>query len=364
MNDESYIRLTIALAKKGLGNVSPNPLVGCVIVKNSKIIGVGFHEHYGGPHAEVNAINSATEDVEGATLYVSLEPCSHYGKTPPCADLIIEKKISRVVIGTLDMNPIVSGRGVKKLMEAGIQVRVGVLENECIELNRFFFKYISKKIPYITLKIAQTLDGKIADINRDSKWISGAGSRRYVHLLRSRYDGVLVGSGTVKADNPRLTVRMTEGRNPARIILDGKLGISLNSNLLIHPGLGGAVIIVTSKDARNKPKKIEKLTQSGVQLVFVRKNPDGKLNLKDALKELAKLKITSILVEGGGKVYTSFLKAGLVDEIRVFVCPKIIGAGVSSFGNMDISSIKKSVKMKIISTERYGDDIMIEMRTK
>ena len=196
MTDESYIQLALEIAKKGIGEVSPNPLVGCILVKDDRIIGAGYHEKFGANHAEINAIENAKELVEGSTLFINLEPCSHFGKTPPCVDKIIEKKIKRVVIGTLDMNPIVSGNGVKKLKSAGIEVKVGVLEKECVNLNKFFFKYITNKIPYISLKAAQTLDGKIADTKGRSQWISSMQSRKYVHHLRANYDAVLIGAGT------------------------------------------------------------------------------------------------------------------------------------------------------------------------
>ena len=196
MADESYIQLTIEIAKKGEGSVSPNPLVGCVVTKNNKIIGAGYHRKFGEEHAEINAINSATESLEGSTLFVNLEPCSYYGKTPPCVDRIIKEKIKRVVIGTLDTNPIISGNGVKALKKAGLEVKVGVLEKECLELNKFFFKYISKKLPYVTLKAAQTLDGMIADLNNYSEWISSEQSRKHIHSLRAKYDAVLIGSET------------------------------------------------------------------------------------------------------------------------------------------------------------------------
>ena len=191
MTDESYIRLAIEIAKKGAGRVSPNPLVGAVVVKNERILGAGFHEKFGGKHAEINAIEKAKESIEGATLFVNLEPCSHYGKTPPCVDRIISEKIKRVVIGTLDMNPLTSGIGVKKLKSAGIDVKVGILEKECIGLNKFFFKYITKKLPYVSLKSAQTIDGRIADKSGESAWISSLQSRKYVHSLRAQYDAVL-----------------------------------------------------------------------------------------------------------------------------------------------------------------------------
>ncbi|MCJ7552329.1 MAG: bifunctional diaminohydroxyphosphoribosylaminopyrimidine deaminase/5-amino-6-(5-phosphoribosylamino)uracil reductase RibD, partial [Ignavibacteriaceae bacterium] len=223
MADESYIQLTLEIAKRGIGKVSPNPLVGCVITKNDKIIGAGFHTKYGDDHAEISAINSSRENLEGSTFYVNLEPCSHYGQTPPCVDRIIQEKIKRVVIGTLDVNPLVSGKGVRKLKDAGIEVKVGVLEKECEDLNKFFFKFINKKLPFVTLKAAITLDGKIADINSHSEWISSPESRRYVHSLRNKYDAVLIGLNTAMIDDPQLTVRHVEGRNPWRIILDSKL---------------------------------------------------------------------------------------------------------------------------------------------
>ena len=246
MTDESYIKLAIELAKKGIGKVSPNPLVGCVIIKDERIIGAGYHEKFGGNHAEINAINSARENLEGAALYINLEPCSHQGKTPPCVDKIIEKKIKRVVVGTLDMNPMISGAGVKKLKAAGIEVKVGLLEKECVELNKFFFKYITKKIPYVTLKVAQTIDGKIADTAGNSKWISSMVSRRRVHSLRTKYDAVLVGAGTVVSDDPSLTVRLTEGRNPKRIILDSNLDLT-SEYKIIRNNPDKNLIVVTSK---------------------------------------------------------------------------------------------------------------------
>ena len=225
MADESYIQLAIEIAKKGAGSVSPNPLVGCVIIKDNKIIGAGYHQKFGEEHAEINAINSSAESVEGSTLYVNLEPCRHHGKTTPCVDRIIKEKIKRVVIGTLDVNPLVSGNGVKALKKAGVDVKVGVLEKECFELNKFFFKYITSKLPYVTLKASQTLDGMIADKNKNSEWISSKESIKYVHWLRASYDAVLFGSDTAKIDNPKLTVRMVEGRNPYRVVLDSNLNL-------------------------------------------------------------------------------------------------------------------------------------------
>lgn len=360
MTDESYIKLTLELAKKGIGKVSPNPLVGCVIIKDERIIGAGYHEKFGGNHAEVNAINSARENLEGAILYINLEPCSHHGKTPPCVDKIIEKKVKRVVIGTLDMNPVVSGAGIKKLKTAGIEVKVGLLEKECIDLNKFFFKYITKKLPYVTLKAAQTIDGKIADTTGNSKWVSSAASRRHVHLLRAKYDAVLVGSGTVKSDDPTLTVRLTEGRNPKRIILDSKLELSSNHKIF-STNNDKNLIVVTTKNNIDKKRRIKRLNSLGVKILFAKENSDGKINLKSALTELAKNQISSILVEGGCEIYTSFLKENLYDNIILFIAPKLLGSGLPLVNSFGKSTIKNALKVKFVNIESVDDDLYVEL---
>ena len=299
MTDESYIQLALEIAKKGTGEVSPNPLVGCLLVKNDRIIGAGYHQKYGANHAEINAFENAKEPVEGSTMFINLEPCSHYGKTPPCADKIIEKKIKRVVIGTLDMNPLVSGNGVKKLKAAGIDVRVGVLEKHCIDLNKFFFKYITKKTPYVSLKAAQTLDGKIADKNGESQWISSLPSRKFVHKLRSNYDAVLIGAGTVEKDDPSLTVRLTDGRNPYRVILDGELKLKTSKKLFTRNSDHKTILVTSIKN--EKKSKVKKLHSLGVKIIFAPEDKEGNLNLKRVLKELAVHRIASLLVEGGRK---------------------------------------------------------------
>lgn len=360
LSDESYIQLAIEIAKKGMGSVSPNPLVGCVILKNDKIIGAGYHEKFGKNHAEINAINSSIENLEDSTLYVNLEPCSHFGKTPPCVDKIIEKKIKRVVIGTRDMNPLVSGNGIKKLKKAGIEVKVGVLEKECISLNKFFFKFITKKIPYVTLKTAQTLDGKIADNNGGSKWISSVESRRYVHNLRSKYDAILVGSGTVSKDDPNLTVRMVEGRNPKRIIVDKDLSLKLDKKLFKNNS-DKNLIILSSENSLNKYRKIKKLHALGAKILFVKENENGLLDLRSALKGLGKIKISSLLVEGGSKIFSSFIKENIFDDIFAFVTPKILGSGLSVVENIGINSIRRAVKVRVKEVEIIGDDILIEL---
>jgi len=360
LTDESYIKLAIEIAKKGSGKVSPNPLVGCIVVKNDRILGAGFHEKFGGKHAEVNAIEKAGSNIEGATIYSNLEPCSHFGKTPPCVDLIISSRIKKVVIGTLDMNPQISGKGVKKLKAAGIEVKVGVLENECIGLNKFFFKYITKKLPYVTLKAAQTIDGKIADKAGESSWISSVPSRKYVHSLRARYDAVLVGAGTVEKDDPKLTVRLTEGRNPKRIILDPDLGLNLNHKIFTRNS-DKNLIVITSRKSIGKKRRINKLNSLGVTLLFAKEERDNRINLKSALRELQKIRIASVLVEGGSQVFTSFIKENLFDDMIIFISPKILGCGIPVVGNLGIKKLQKSLKIKINNVEKIGDDVLVEL---
>jgi len=359
LTDESYIKLAIEIAKKGDGKVSPNPLVGCIIVKNDRILGAGFHEKFGENHAEVNAIEKAGKNIEGATLYTNLEPCSHYGKTPPCVDLIISSKIKKVVIGTLDMNPQISGKGVKKLKAAGIESKVGVLENECIALNKFFFKYITKKIPYVTLKTAQTIDGKIADKDGESSWISSVPSRKYVHALRAKYDAVLIGAGTVEKDDPKLTVKLAEGRNPKRIILDPGLDLNLNHKIFTRNS-DKNLIIIASKKSIGKKRRINKLNSLGVTILFAKEEKDNLINLKSALKELYKLGIASILVEGGSHIFTSFIKGNLFDDMITFISPKILGCGIPVVNNIGIKQLHKSLKLKINNVEKIGDDVLVE----
>jgi len=360
LTDESYIKLAIEIAKKGVGYVSPNPMVGCVIIKNERIIGAGFHQKFGEKHAEINAIESAIESVEGSTLYVNLEPCNYQGKTPPCVDRIIESKIKRVVVGTLDMNPLVCGKGIRKLKSAGIEVKVGILEQECISLNKFFFKHIITGMPYVSLKAAQTLDGRIADLHRESKWISSSQSRKYVHELRSKYDAVLIGAGTVKRDDPNLTVRLVEGRNPYRVVLDTALSLR-SSNKLFQNNGDKKLIVVTSTNSSEKKNKIKRLTNCGAQIVFVNEDGGKKLDLKSALKELGKLNISSILVEGGGEIFTSFIHKNLFDDIFLFISPKFLGAGLSVINDIGIKSIRNAFKIKIAATEKIGDDLLLEL---
>ena len=358
MTDESYIKLTLEIAKKGIGFVSPNPLVGAVLVKDGKIIGAGYHQKYGEAHAEINAINSASENVEGATLFVNLEPCSHFGKTPPCVDALLESKIKKVVIGTLDMNPIVCGSGIQKLKANGVEVKVGILENECVELNKFFFKNVTKKTPYVTLKSAITLDGKIADESYQSKWITSTASRKQVHKLRAEYDSVLVGANTVNKDDPQLTVRLVEGRNPKRIILDPQLKSCIERKIF-HSEKN--VLLVTSAEKKNSPKA-KVLQELGVKLLFLRTDEQKRFHLKTVLKKIGDETITSILVEGGAKVYNSFIKENLFDEMQIFIAPKLLGSGIQFLSDFGIKEMSKARKLSLHSFEKYDDDLLLNLR--
>src|SRR4030095_20586 len=314
--DEKIMRRCIELALKGAGYVSPNPLVGCVIVKNGKIISEGYHQKFGEYHAERIAINSALKrniNLSGASIYVNLEPCAHYGKTPPCADLIIENKISNVIIGSKDPNHLVAGKGIRRLKRARIEVKSGVLENECQNLNKFFFKYVLTGLPYITLKTAMTIDGKIADEIHRSKWISSLASRKIVHGLRTSYDSVLVGKNTVMYDNPRLTARLVKGRNPFRIVIDSKLSLSLRKKIF-SDRFASRTILLCSKNADKG--KIKVLEKRNVKVIFC-KSKGNVIFVRDAMKKLSKNGIASIMVEGGAKTYSEFMKHKLVDEYMI-----------------------------------------------
>ncbi|MBN8586223.1 MAG: bifunctional diaminohydroxyphosphoribosylaminopyrimidine deaminase/5-amino-6-(5-phosphoribosylamino)uracil reductase RibD [Ignavibacteria bacterium] len=354
-NDEQYIKRCFELALKGAGAVSPNPMVGCVIVKNGKVAAEGYHKKFGEAHAERNAVNSALRkgiDLKGAELYVNLEPCAHFGKTPPCCDLIIEHKFSKVVIAMKDPYHEVMGRSVKKLKRAGIEVITGVLEPEAIELNKFFVKYVTTGLPYVTLKAAQTIDGKIADEKYRSKWISSTESRKIVHRLRSVYDAVLVGANTIRYDNPKLNVRDVNGRDPYRIILDKELSLGLNYDVFRYKDSRTILISAMESDI----KKIRSLQKKGVMVLPCRTR-DGKFDLKDVLKKLAAINIASILVEGGAYVYNEFLKADLTDELLIFIAPDIMGRGITAFENKQAFR-----EYKNISYYSSGRDILVNLK--
>lgn len=343
-NDEKYIKMCFSLAKKGKNNVLPNPMVGSLIVKEGRIISKGYHKKYGEFHAERNAILNAKEDLEGATIYVNLEPCSHFGKTPPCADLIIEKKIKRVVFSSFDKNPKVDG--VKKLKEAGIEVLGGVLEKEGDELNKVFFKNITKKIPYIALKTATTLDSKIATENYNSKWITGDSSRLEVMKLRSFYQAIITGSNTVLYDNPKLTSRIKGGINPIRIIMDRKGKIPFDYNVFENDGTR---IILIDNTKRNCPSHVEKI---------------GFSNINELLKTLFNMGIYSILIESGRGLNSAFLKEKCVDEIYHFIAPKILGGGINFIDGFNPKKIDDGLIAYNLKIKKFEPDIMLNYKLK
>ena len=355
---ENYMRYALNLAKQGRGKVSPNPLVGAVLVKEGRIIGEGYHEVYGANHAEVNAIKSASQKSEGATLYVTLEPCNHYGKTPPCTETIIQNKIMRVVVGMRDPNPLVAGSGIKKLEDAGIEVIVGILEEECRRLNEIFIKYITKQQPFVLLKAAMTLDGKIATVAGQSKWITGEASREMVHQLRNAYSGILVGIGTVIKDDPLLTCRLISGRNPIIIVVDSTLRIPMSSKII---GGTSKVIIAAVKEIEEMAvDKVKKLEELGIKVLFVEAYKH-RVNLKELMIQLGKLGIDSILIEGGAEVNASALEAGIVDKVQFYIAPKLVGGQAKTpVAGRGIANLEESIKVENLQMQRIGEDILLE----
>lgn len=358
--DQQYMRRAIELAKKGEGYTKPNPLVGAVIVKDNKIIGEGYHQFYGGPHAEINAFRNALEDVKGGKMYVTLEPCSHYGKTPPCALAIVESGIKEVVIGMKDPNPLVAGRGIRILEEAGIKVTSGVLEEEVKELNEIFIKYITTKLPFVIMKTAMTLDGKIAAHTGDSKWITNELSRQYVHKIRNKVSAIMVGIGTVLEDDPMLTTRLEdkEGADPIRVIVDSRGRIPLESKVLNIDSEAKTIIAVTEKASKEKIKEIE---NKGAEVLIIPEKND-KVDLKYLMKELGERDIDSILLEGGSTLNYSALNEGIVDKVISFIAPKIIGGekAKTPVGGEGREYMKDAIALENIKVSRFEEDVMIE----
>ncbi len=353
--DEEIMRRCLRLARRGVGSVSPNPMVGCVIVRDGELIGEGFHEKFGEAHAEVNAINSSSSSVQGADLYVNLEPCSIFGKTPPCVDMLVEKGIRKVFVAMLDPNPEVNGNGVKRLREAGIEVEVGLLGDEAKRLNEAFTKYVTTGLPFVTLKIAQSLDGRIALPNGKSKYISSGESLKRVHSLRAEYDAVLVGAGTVAADNPLLTVRYAEGRSPVRIVLDGKLSSPVNSRMF-HDGDARVIVFHAFKESARSRSKLNALDKSGVETRRLRGDRDGTIRMKTLLRAIARLGIASVLVEGGSRVFSEFIKQGAADKLELFTAPVIFGEGKGFAEGIRLESLGKAIKLMNVETVAYGPD--------
>ena len=355
---QEYMRRALALAQRGAGHVNPNPMVGCVIVKDGKIIGEGWHEHIGGLHAERNAFAHCTEDCTGADLYVTLEPCCHWGRTPPCTDAVIEHKIGRVFVGCLDPNPLVAGKGAQILRDAGIEVETGVCEDECRRVNEVFFHYITHKTPFVTLKYAMTLDGKIAAHTGDSRWVTGETARRHVHETRNRLPAIMVGIGTVLADDPQLTCRIEGGRNPLRVICDSRLRTPITS-AIAQSARNVPTIIVCAPNASGECAS--KLEETGCEIVRVPEH-DGRIDLRQLMVALGKRGIDSVFIEGGATLAACALEAGIVNHVQAFIAPKIFaGVGAPSpLGGTGVNTPDQAWTLSATTVERLGDDVLIE----
>ncbi|MBC7186523.1 MAG: bifunctional diaminohydroxyphosphoribosylaminopyrimidine deaminase/5-amino-6-(5-phosphoribosylamino)uracil reductase RibD [Calditrichaeota bacterium] len=358
-SDESFMATALRLARKGLGFVSPNPLVGAVVVRGGRTIGRGYHARFGGPHAEVVALSEAGDAANGATLYVTLEPCAHYGKTPPCVDAIVEAGVARVVVGMRDPNPLVNGKGIEALQRRGISVTVGVREEECRRLNEFYVKYITTGLPFVALKIAQSLDGKIATPTGHSKWISCEQARAFVRRLRAQYDAVLVGAGTVRTDDPALTPLDKTGPIPKRVVVDDQLGIPLDARLLTDD-YATKTIVVTSTSA--SPEKVRRIEERGAKVVGLETGEDGHIPFLKLWQKLGELQIASVLVEGGQQVFTEALLSGQTDRLLVFVAPKLLGRGLDAFGDLGVSNVNAAIELADVSLQKIGTTFLLTAR--
>jgi diaminohydroxyphosphoribosylaminopyrimidine deaminase/5-amino-6-(5-phosphoribosylamino)uracil reductase len=368
IDDQKYMARALNLARRGEGSTSPNPMVGAVVVKDGEIIGEGYHQQYGGPHAEVFALEAAGEAARGADIYVTLEPCSHYGKTPPCAQKVIDSGIKRAVIAMVDPNPEVAGRGIEMLKEAGIEVEVGLFQEKAEVLNESFLKYIQSEYPFVYLKKAQTLDGYIATSTGDSKWITNSKARLEGHKLRHRVDAIMVGIGTVLADNPSLTARLEaeNGIDPLRIILDPLLDIPLDAKIINQQSEAETLIICAddfppARAAAILAKKKKLMEKEQVQLLSFKAENDDYFELREILKSLHQRKISSLLVEGGARLSHTFLQEDLVDKFYYFIAPKIYGGsdGIASFCGSGPKMMSAAVELKITEQKNLGDNILL-----
>ncbi|UYZ21269.1 bifunctional diaminohydroxyphosphoribosylaminopyrimidine deaminase/5-amino-6-(5-phosphoribosylamino)uracil reductase RibD [Mesobacillus jeotgali] len=355
MNDQDYMALAINLASATEGQTSPNPQVGAVLVKNGQMIGMGAHLKAGEPHAEVHAITMAGDKAKDATLYVTLEPCSHFGKTPPCSNLVIESGIKKVFVASVDPNPLVGGAGVKKMLEAGLDVQVGLMEEEAKALNKVFFHYISTGLPYVTLKSATSLDGKIATVTGESKWITGEEARKDVHRFRHSHDAILVGVNTVIKDNPSLTTRLKAGgKNPVRVVLDNTLRTPLDSRIVNDEA--AETMIMTG--ARAEPERIKQFTERGIKVI---KLETEQVEIHDMLKKLGDRAITSVYVEGGAEVHGSFLKEKAFQQVIAYIAPKLLGGknAPAAYGGAGIARLEDTISLDIKDVKQIGQDIRI-----
>jgi diaminohydroxyphosphoribosylaminopyrimidine deaminase/5-amino-6-(5-phosphoribosylamino)uracil reductase len=355
--DRAFLQKALELAGAGRGYVSPNPMVGAVVVKDGEIVGTGYHRQFGGDHAEVEALREAGHLARGATLYCTLEPCSHFGKTPPCVNRVIESGIARVMIGSIDPNPLVNGRGVQILREHGIEVESGLLEEACHELNESYFKFITTRLPFVTLKIAQSLDGKIADAAGQSRWISNEQARRLVHRWRWQSDAVLVGIGTILADNPQLTVREETGPQPRRIVVDTNLRLSLSAAILNDDHVS-QTIVAAGSDCREHEKMAE-IEKRGAHVWPIRTTDAGSLDMRHLMERIGQEGIASILCEGGRRIFSSLLEGQLADRLKCFIAPKLLGDGIPAFQGLPIHSMAQAIHLEKTTWEIIGDNVLV-----
>jgi diaminohydroxyphosphoribosylaminopyrimidine deaminase/5-amino-6-(5-phosphoribosylamino)uracil reductase len=357
MTDEFYMKRALQLARRGEKWVSPNPMVGAVIVKHNRIIGEGYHRRFGGDHAEIIALRSASESVSGSTVYITLEPCCHHGKTPPCVESLIAGRPARVIIGMTDPNPLVCGASIEHLIKAGIRTTVGILEADCRRLNERFITFMQTRIPFVTLKFAQTLDGRIATADGHSRWISSPASLKFAHTLRAVHDGILVGSGTLLKDDPELTVRLVKGRHPLRIIVDTRLSSPLDAKVLQNQDKARTIVATTEAANRKKRAVLDKM---GIETILVNQDQNQQVDLKELLVELGNRNISSVLVEGGATVITSIIRENLADRLVVLIAPKIVGKGIEAIGNLGIRVMDDAMKISVRQVIRRGGDLLLD----
>lgn len=350
------MRQALVLARRGEGKTSPNPAVGCVIVRDGVVVGRGWHKKAGTPHAEVHALNEAAELAKGADVYVTLEPCAHFGKTPPCAKALIEARVARVYVAMIDPNPLVAGAGIEMLRQAGIEVETGLLEAPCRGLNLPFIKWIQTRLPYVILKSAVTLDGKTATANGDSKWITSDRSRREVHRLRGKVDAIMVGVGTVVKDDPLLTCRVPGGKDPLRVVVDSNLRVPLHAALFTVPSAARTMVATCCQDQA----RIQALSTRGAEILNC-KEEGGRVDLADLFTNLGALGVQSILLEGGSHLAGAALRAGFVDRCMIFLAPKLVGgAGMGLFSGEGVALMGDAIRLHGMTVKRVGVDLLVE----
>jgi len=353
---QKWMQKVLELAEKGRGYTSPNPVVGAIILRDSKVIGQGYHSRFGAAHAEIEAIKDAGEDLTGTTLYVNLEPCCYHGKTPPCVEAIIQAGISKVVVGMIDPNPRVNGKGIGRLRAAGVEVELGILEEQCREANRGFMRLIESQRPWVTLKLATTCDGFIADVSGKSKWISSPDERGYVKQLRAQYDAIMVGIGTVMKDDPALLPSDRSGFIPYRVVLDGSLNIPFRMQLVSDEYRKRTVIVTIQK---GKQTKIAELRKAGLTVLQVDGDDLGWIQLEKALAALAEFGVSTVYCEGGGMVAGSLITQRLVDELHQIISPKIIGEGIFAFGGF-MRTLNEAIELRWQDPIQLGPDILLK----